>query len=286
MNSAKTKRMKAEPSNIIIFSVLSVLGIIMILPFVWMTVVSFERYANIQPPFPPSFIVKNPSLFNFKLAFENGYILFAYLNSTVVGVCTVAVSLISATLAGYAFSKGRFNGKKLLFYLVLATMMIPLETRLIPMYMMFKSAGLNNTFIPLILPYMIDGFQIMLSKQFFDNLPDSLREAAYIDGSGEFRTFFSIFLPLTGPITATMCILTFMSSWNSFLWPLIVLTGQKTRTIPILMSYYSFTGEGGTRWAGLTMCVAFLGVIPVIIAYLFLQKYIIRSVALSGLKGE
>jgi multiple sugar transport system permease protein len=154
------------------------------------------------------------------------------------------------------------------------------------MYMMFKSAGLNNTFIPLILPYMIDGFQIMLSKQFFDNLPDSLREAAYIDGSGEFRTFFSIFLPLTGPITATMCILTFMSSWNSFLWPLIVLTGQKTRTIPILMSYYSFTGEGGTRWAGLTMCVAFLGVIPAIIAYLFLQKYIIRSVALSGLKGE
>jgi multiple sugar transport system permease protein len=286
MNSAKTKRTKAEPSNIIIFSVLSVLGIIMILPFVWMTVVSFERYANIQPPFPPSFIVKNPSLFNFKLAFENGYILFAYLNSTVVSVCTVAVSLVSATLAGYAFSKGRFNGKKLLFYLVLATMMIPLETRLIPMYMMFKSAGLNNTFIPLILPYMIDGFQIMLSKQFFDNLPDSLREAAYIDGSGEFRTFFSIFLPLTGPITATMCILTFMSSWNSFLWPLIVLTGQKTRTIPILMSYYSFTGEGGTRWAGLTMCVAFLGVIPVIIAYLFLQKYIIRSVALSGLKGE
>lgn len=286
MSEIEKAKKKIMTSDIVLFAILLVLGTIMIIPFVWMTVVSFERYANIQPPFPPSFILKNPSLFNFKLAFENGYILLAYRNSAAVAICTVAVSLVSATLAGYAFSKGRFKGKKLLFYVVLATMMIPLETRLIPMYMMFNKVSLNNTIVPLVLPYMIDGFHIMLSKQFFDQLPDSLREAAYIDGSGEFRTFFNIFLPLTGPISATMCILTFMSSWNSFLWPLIVLTGQKSRTIPILMAYYSFTGEGGTRWAGLTMCVAFLGVIPVIIVFLFLQKYIIRSIALSGLKGE
>jgi len=283
MGGAKKKSKLVEMA---VFAVLLAIGVIMLVPFVWMTVVSFERYANIQPPFPPTFIIKNPSLFNFKLAFENGYILQAYFNSIVIASGTVIVTLVSATLAGYAFSKGRFRGKKFLFFAVLATMMIPLETRLIPMYMMFRSVNLNNTFYPLILPYMIDGFQIMLSKQYFDHLPDSLREAAYIDGSSEFRTFFSIFLPLTGPITATMCILTFLASWNSFLWPMVVLSGEKLRTVPILMAYYAFTGEGGTRWAGLTMCVAFLGVIPVIICFLFLQKYIIRSIALSGLKGE
>lgn len=286
MRDAKRGKKKIVPFDILTFFILLILGIIMIAPFVWMTVVSFERYANIQPPFPPSFKIRNPSLFNFKLAFENGYILRAYFNSLIVSASSVVVCLISSTLAGYAFSKGRFKGKKLLFYLILATLMIPLETRLIPMYMMFNKINMVNSFLPLILPYMIEGFQIMLSKQFFDHLPDSLREAAYIDGSGEFRTFFNIFLPLTGPITATMCILTFMASWNSFLWPLVMLTGAKSRTVPILMAYYSFTGEGGTRWAGLTMSVAFLGVIPVIIVFLFLQKYIIRSIALSGLKGE
>ena len=286
MRDAKRGKKKIVPFDILAFFILLILGIIMIIPFVWMTVVSFERYANIQPPFPPSFKIRNPSLFNFKLAFENGYILKAYFNSLIVSASSVVVCLISSTLAGYAFSKGRFKGKKLLFYLILATLMIPLETRLIPMCMMFNKINMVNSFLPLILPYMIEGFQIMLSKQFFDHLPDSLREAAYIDGSGEFRTFFNIFLPLTGPITATMCILTFMASWNSFLWPLVMLTGAKSRTVPILMAYYSFTGEGGTRWAGLTMSVAFLGVIPVIIVFLFLQKYIIRSIALSGLKGE
>ncbi|HCS73495.1 MAG TPA: carbohydrate ABC transporter permease, partial [Clostridiales bacterium] len=229
MRDAKRGKKKIVPFDILAFFILLILGIIMIIPFVWMTVVSFERYANIQPPFPPSFKIRNPSLFNFKLAFENGYILKAYFNSLIVSASSVVVCLISSTLAGYAFSKGRFKGKKLLFYLILATLMIPLETRLIPMCMMFNKINMVNSFLPLILPYMIEGFQIMLSKQFFDHLPDSLREAAYIDGSGEFRTFFNIFLPLTGPITATMCILTFMASWNSFLWPLVMLTGAKSR---------------------------------------------------------
>lgn len=283
LNASEVKD-KYTPFDIVSFVTLGVLGVLMIVPFVWMIVVSFERYANIQPPFPPSFIPKHPSLFNFKIAIENGDIFKAYLNSTIVAILSVAVNLFSAILAGYAFSKGSFKYKKLLFYIVMATMMIPFETRMIPMYLMFSKIKLTNNFAPLILPCLIDGFGILLSKQYFDQLPDSLREAAYIDGSGEFRTFFSIFLPLTGPISATLCILKFMSSWNSFIWPLVVLTGEKLRTVPIFLA--SFSGEGGTRAAGLTMCVAFLGIVPVIIVFLFLQKYIIRSIALSGLKGE
>lgn len=284
MRGADTVQRKASASDVLITAVLLVLGILTVIPFVWMTIVSFERYANIQPPFPPSFIPKHPSFFNFKIAFENGYIISSYKNSAVVAVFSVLLDLASALLAGYAFSKGSFKYKTLLFYIVMATMMLPFEARMIPMYMMFSRAGLTNSFLPLILPNLIDGFGILLTKQYFDQLPGSLREAAHIDGSSEFRTFFSVFLPLTGPISSTLCILKFMGSWNSFIWPLVILTGQEMRTVPIFLA--SFSGEGGTRAPGLTMCVAFLGIIPVILVFLFLQKYIIRSIALSGLKGE
>ena len=259
-------------------------GIIFIMPFVWMIVVSFERYANIQPPFPPSFVLKEPSLFNFKVVTENGAILTAYKNSFIIAVCTVAVNLAAVLTGGYALSKGKFHGKKAIFYIIMATMMIPFETRMIPMFQVFAKLGLTNNFLPLILPGLIDGFGVMLVKQFFDKLPDSLREAAQIDGASEFGIFCRVMVPLTGPIVATIVILKFMDSWNSFLWPLVILTGEKFKTVPIFISYFS--QEGGTRLAGSTMCVAFLGVIPVLIVFLSMQKYIIESIALSGVKGE
>lgn len=268
----------------ILFLFLFLIGAVLILPFIWMAVVSFERYANIQPPFPPSFIVQNPSLFNFKIITENGAIFTAYKNSFFVAVCSVLVNLIAVLMGGYAFSKGNFRGKKILFFIILATMMIPFETRMIPMFRMFDKIGMTNHFLPLIAPNIIDGFGLLMAKQFFDKLPDSLHEAAQIDGARELRTFFQIFMPLTSPIMATIVILKFMDSWNAFLWPLVVLTGDETRTVPIFIS--AFSQEGGTRMAGSTMCVAFLGIIPVLIVFLCLQKYIIQSIALSGTKGE
>ncbi len=271
-------------ADIFIAGFLLIIGIIIVLPFAWMAVVSFERYANIQPPFPPSFILKNPSTFNFKIITENGAIYRAYINSLIVAGFSVVINLISVLAGGYALSKGTFKGKKAIMLIILATMMIPFETRVIPMFKMFSAVGLVNSFIPLIVPNIIDGFGLLLVKQFFDKLPDSLREAAQIDGSGEFRTFWSVFMPLTSPIIATIVILKFMDSWNSFLWPLVVLTGEKMRTVPIFISAFSY--EGGTRRAGSTMCVAFLGIIPVLIVFLSMQKHIIQSIALSGVKGE
>lgn len=268
----------------LIFLVLLVIGIVLILPFVWMAVVSFERYANIQPPFPPSFIVQNPSFFNFKIITENGEIWTAYRNSMIVAIGSVAVNLVAVLAGGYALSKGKFRGKKAIFLIILATMMIPFETRMIPMFTMFSRVGLTNNFLPLILPNIIDGFGLLLAKQFFDELPDSLREAAQIDGASEICIFRRIFMPLTSPIMATIVILKFMDSWNAFLWPLVVLTGTETRTVPIFISAFSY--EGGTRMAGSTMCVAFLGIIPVLLVFLLLQKYIIQSIALTGTKGE
>ncbi len=268
----------------IIFLCLAVVGLLFIIPFVWMAVVSFERNANIQPPFPPSLIVKEPSLFNFKIITENGNLWRAYRNSFIVAIFSVVINMFSVMLGGYALAKGRFKGKNLIFLVIMATMMIPFETRMIPMFEMFAKLGLTNSFVPLILPNMIDGFGLMLARNFFIKLPDSLGEAARIDGAGPLRVFVQIYLPLSTPIMATIAILKFMGSWNDFLWPLVILTGEETRTVPIFISAFSY--EGGTRMAGSTMCVAFMGIIPVLIVFLFLQKYIIQSIALSGVKGE
>lgn len=277
-------RLKRMAADYVVTLFLLALGIMMIYPFLWMLSVSFERLANVELPFPPRLIPENFSWFNYKLVFENGMLVNAYLNSLTVAVFSVLLSVGSALLAGYAFSRGRFPGKKILFFVVLATMMIPFETRLIPMFTMFNSLGMINSKSPLILPSILNALGILLAKQYFDRLPEGLRESAKIDGASEFTVFIRIFVPLTGPITATLAILAFQDSWNSFIWPLVVIHDQALKTVPLFLS--SFSGEEGQRFLGLTMATATMSILPILLVFLFFQKYIIRSVALSGLKGE
>lgn len=285
--AAKMRNRKTQKriSDTIISICLLVLGFLMVAPFFYMISVSLERTANIVPPFPPTLIPENPSMFNYKIATENGNLILAYKNSIIVSVLGVLLSITSSLLAGYAFSKGKFKGKKALLLIVLATMMIPFQTRLIPMHQMFYNFGLTNTYWAVILPRILYGFGVLLCKQYFDQLPDSLREAAQIDGGTEFSIFRKVYLPLTGPITATLVILSFMECWNDFLWPLIVLTSNKLHTVPIYLSSFA-TQDSGEYLAGLTMATATLSIIPIVIVFLFFQKYIIESIALSGLKGE
>lgn len=263
---------------------LAAVGLIMIYPFIWMISVSLEQTANLALPFPPRLIPEQFAWFNYKLVFENNALFLAYWNSAVVAFFSVMLGVVSALLGGYAFSRGSFKGKRLLYFIVLATMMIPFETRLIPMFTMFNDLGMINTKYPLILPSLINALGLVLAKQFFDQLPEGLRESAKIDGAGEFKTFFYIFVPLTGPITATVAILAFQDSWNSFIWPLVVINDQDLRTVPLFLS--NFSAENGGRLAGITMALAAMSILPILLVFLFFQKYIIRSVALSGLKGE
>lgn len=286
MAKMKTK-LKTTKNIKMIFIVVAlfILGLMMMVPFFYMVSVSFEQYANRILPFPPRLLPEYPSTFNYMLAFESGGIIKAYFNSAVTSLASVALGIASSLLAGYAFSKGKFKGQKLLLLIVLSTMMIPFQTRLIPMHRMFYSVGLTNTLWALILPRVLDGFGILLAKQYFDNLPNSLREAAQIDGGSEGGIFFRVFLPLTGPITATLIILTFMNSWNDFLWPLIALTDNKLHTIPVFMTKFAI--QDGTQYlAGSTMATAALSILPIVIVFLFFQRYIIESIALSGIKGE
>lgn len=270
--------------GVILFVLLLGMGLLMLYPFLWMVSVSLERTSNIAVPFPPRLIPEEFSLFNYKLVFENGMLLKTYANSAVISLFSVILSVSSALLAGYAFSRGEFRGKKLLFFAVLATMMIPFEARLIPMFTMFNELGMINTKYPLIFPAVINALGIVLVKQYFDRLPEGLRESAKIDGANEFTIFIRIFAPLTGPITATLAILAFQDSWNSFLWPLVVINDQNMKTVPLFLS--SFSSENGNRLVGVTMATAAMSILPIVMVFLFLQKYIIRSIALSGLKGE
>lgn len=286
---AKIKSKQKTNKNVkmmMIVGALFVLGLMMMVPFFYMVSVSFEQYANRVLPFPPRLLPEFPSTFNYMLAFEGGGIMRAYFNSGITSLASVALGIGSSLLAGYAFSKGNFKGKKLLLLIVLSTMMIPFQTRLIPMHRMFYTIGLTNTFWALILPRVLDGFGILLAKQYFDNLPNSLREAAQIDGGTEGGIFFRVFLPLTGPITATLVILTFMNSWNDFLWPLIALTNDKLHTIPVFMATKFALQDGASYLAGSTMATATLSILPIVIVFLFFQRYIIESIALSGIKGE
>lgn len=275
---------KGKLSGGLLFLLLLGLGVLMLYPFLWMLSVSLERSSNIAVPYPPRLIPEQFSLFNYKLVFENGVLFKTYANSAIVSLFSVLLSVSSALLAGYAFSRGEFKGRKFLFFAVLATMMIPFEARLIPMFTMFNDLGMMNTKYPLIFPSIINALGIVLVKQYFDRLPEGLRESAKIDGANEFTIFIRIFAPLTGPITATLAILAFQDSWNSFLWPLVVINDQDMKTVPLFLS--SFSSENGSRLVGVTMATAAMSILPIVLVFLVLQKYIIRSIALSGLKGE
>ena len=282
-NTISMKKLE-RMTSVIKYFVLFFFGIVLMAPFVWMISVGFDRTANIVMPFPPRLIPEAISSFNYGIVFENGRLIQAYINSAIVTVSSVFLSVSASLLAGYAFSKGKFKGKRILFVIVLCTLMIPMEPRLIPLYTFFNKLGLLNTFWPLILPSIISGMLIFLCKQFFDQLPDTLREAAQIDGAGEFKIFFRVYLPLAGPIAATMVILSFIWSWNDFMWPLVVINDLNLQTIPLYLA--SFSLENGSSLGGLTMALATVSVLPIVIVYLFLQKYIIQSIALSGVKGE
>ncbi len=276
------KAVRRLPRGLWVFLGLFIVGLVFLAPLVWMVVVSFERYANINPPYPPTFLIKEPSIFNYTIALQNGYLLNAYKNSFLIAALNVLWTLFSSIVPGYAFSKGKFHGRHVLLMILLATMMIPSETKLIPLYKIWTLLGGRNTYWPVTI-VLVSPFFAIIAKQFFDKMPNSLRESAFIDGSGEIRTFVHIFLPLIGPLAATIVVLTFMGSWNDLLWPLIMLTDSGLKTVPLYLSSYSSTGGSGGGM-GTAMALSVLSIIPVSVVFLLFQKYIVQSIALTGLK--
>jgi len=206
-----------------------------------------------------------------------------FYNSVVVAVAVVLATLFFSALAGYGFAKFSFPGQRIAFLFVLSTMMIPFQVLLIPLYVVVYNLGWTNSYAGLIIPGAISAFGVFLMRQFCLTLPDELLDAARIDGSGELGIFLQIVLPLLKPPLASLAIITFMGSWNNFLWPLIVVTKGDLFTLPVGMTV--FTQPMRAPYWTYIMAVSTVATFPIVLVFVTLQRYFIQGVVLSGMKG-
>ena len=255
--------------------------IAMIIPFVWMILGSFKTTTEIRQ-YPTEFLPRDPTLDNYMQLFGRLDFTTFFFNSFVVAVFVTLGNIVFSSMIGYALAKLEFRGKKLLFALVLGTLMVPGVVTFVPLFVLTANLGLVNSYPGLILPFLITPLGVFLMRQFMLSLPDDIIEAARIDGASEWRIFLRVIMPLCGPAVATLTILTFLGSWNNFLWPLVVATTEDMYTLPVALALYS-VGQNAAQY-GLMMAGAVVVVVPVLIVFLVLQRYFVQGIALTGIK--
>ena len=268
--------------KVIVYIVLSLGAVIMVLPFLW-TVLSSLKNMGQTFAVPPK-IIPDPFVWeNYPESLQALPFGRAYFNSFYIAVVVVAVQLLTASMAGYAFAKLKFSGHNLLYVLLIATMMIPYKVTMIPLFIIMKNLGLLGTHMSLILPAaLFNAFGVFLMRQFIAALPDELEEAAIIDGAPVPMIFFKIVLPLVKPSLAAFGIFVFLGQWNNFLYPLIFLNKTESFTVPLLLNF--FKGTYATDYP-LLMAGTVISILPVLVVYMFFQKQIIQGIAVTGMKN-
>jgi multiple sugar transport system permease protein len=238
-----------------------------------------DGHASVYPPrFFPDLIIFE----QYEKLFSRLNVGINFFNSFFLSVSITLISLFFNSMAGFAFAKYRFKGKKHLFNLLMSSMVIPAQVTMLPLFLMLKSMGLINTYFAIIIPGLANMFGIFLIRQYALSIPDSLIEAARIDGASDFQIYIRVMLPLAKPILVTLAIFTFMTIWNDFLWPLIVLTDSSMYTLPVALA--NLMGEH-SRDPELMMAGSVLTIIPVLIVFLVLQKYYIKGIMMGSVKG-
>ncbi|MCR8850397.1 carbohydrate ABC transporter permease [Rossellomorea sp. SC111] len=275
----KNKTTKSKAEKLFIILLLALGGIIVSVPFIWMISSSFKPENEVLQ-IPPSLIPENPTLENYVNLFESMNF-GVYLRNTLIIVLFSFVGLFFNAMAGYGFAKYQFKGREKIFYIVLATMMIPAQVTMIPVYLILNEMGLTNTMMGIVLPGLAAAFSIFLFRQFMTTIPTDLIEAARLDGAGEFYIFFRLIVPIAKPIFAVQGILTFIGAWNSFLWPLIIANDESLYTLSVGLSLLQ--GQYANNF-GLQMAGAAFMVVPIIIIFSFFQKYIVEGFTMSGIK--
>jgi len=252
----------------------------MVVPFLWMLSTSLKTNLEVFR-FPPTLIPGDPQWHNYLDIFQVVPYGRWFLNSLFITLAQTLLYLFVASLAGYTFARLKFPGRDLIFALYLATLMLPAEVTLIPKFILIKELHLIDTFAAVILPGVFNAYGVFLLRQFFMTLPESLEEAAVIDGASYFRIYWSIVLPLAGPALATLAIFSFRGAWNDFIWPLIVINSENMK--PLSVGLASFHGLYETNWPYL-MAASTIALIPIIIVFILAQRYFVRGIALTGLK--
>lgn len=261
--------------------VLLPLAAAMLLPLVWTVIASFETFAETQH-FPPILRPKTLRWQNYQEVLQLSPFPRWFLNTLIVTVLVVVANLLTCSLAGYAFARLRFFGRDAVFILVLATLMIPFQVVMIPTFLIVRKLGLIDTLWALVVPNLTGAFGVFLLRQFFKTLPIELEEAARIDGASRLGILFKIVLPLSGPVLATLAVITFMWTWNDFLWPLVTIYSEKNMTLQL--GLLTFQGAHKTN-TNLLMAANVMSMLPVLGLFFIAQRYFIRGIATTGLKG-
>ena len=238
-------------------------------------------HAGEASTFPPKFIPGEFTLEQYQLLFQRLNVGRYFINSAILALGVSLISLFVNSMAGFAFAKFHFRGKRPLFIFLLSSMIIPAQVTMLPIFLLLKQLGLLNSYLGVILPGMASIFGIFLISQYLKTTPDSFIEAARMDGASDFQIYWRVILPLAKPILVTLALFTFMGSWNDFMWPLIVMSKASLFTLPVALSNLSGEYIQDTE---LMMAGSVITILPVITIFLLLQKYYIHGILLGGVK--
>ena len=263
------------------YAICILLAIVFAGPFVWMLSSALKPSAEIFAS-PPVLVSANASLTNFQEVFRQAPFERYMFNSFFVAITVTLVALLLHAMAGYALARLDFPGKRIIFIGIIATLMIPFYTILIPLALLVRELGWINTYLAVIIPAIPHAFGIFWLRQFFLGLPVELEEAARIDGASRIVIFFRIALPLARPVLAALSVFFFLANWDAFLWPLVAANEPEMRMVQV--GIQSFTGEHGNAWE-LIMAASVVAILPTLILFFGLQRFIVASVKMTGLKG-
>jgi multiple sugar transport system permease protein len=279
------KRRK-QIKNAVVYVFLITYSVTTVFPFFWMVMSSFRSSGaifEIPPRWVPDLLFK-PGMWDgyFKVLTEHHFLSYLW-NSSFISITASIGQLLTCSLAAFAFSRMQFKGKGLIFALLVATMMVPMEVTIIPEFLMFSKLGWLNTYAPLIVPSLLVGaFGTFMLKEFFESVPASLEEAAIIDGCSPYQVYMHVFLPVAKPSLATLFIIAFMNNWNEILRPVLYIRSPGLRTLTLGLS--QFQSEYSTDW-NLLLSASVITVLPLIVVYLFNQRFVIEGMMTSGMKG-
>jgi multiple sugar transport system permease protein len=252
---------------------------LMLFPFLWTVITSITPDGSLADG--PTLWVDDPTLDAYRELVDTVPIGRILVNSFAVAVVSTVLQLVTGSMAAYGFSRLRFRGRNVVFALYLATMMVPLQVLVVPLFIEMKTFNLQDTYLGLLAPSIASAFGVFLLKQAIDTVPTELDEAATIDGAGHLRIFATIVLPLVRPALATVAVFAFMASWNSFLWPLVVIRSPELMTLPLGLS--TLQGQFTTRW-DVVMGGSVVSIVPIALVYLLAQRHVIAGIAHTGIK--
>jgi putative chitobiose transport system permease protein len=277
--SGELKSSNAQIWIAVKYILLCALIIVFVGPFFWLVSIALRGSGNI---YSLRLIPEKPTFMNFVDTWRKFELWRPFVNSVIVAVASLTLNVFLASLAAYPLARLKFPGRDLVFFLLLSTMMIPFQLYMIPLFLTCLSLGLANNLAGIILPASVGAFGIYLIKQYYHTIPGDLEEAARIDGAGEFAIWWRIMFPLTKPAIATLAIFTFVGNWSSFLWPLIVIDREDLYTLPVAIAKLSGAFIDKTQYLAAGSVIA---ISPVIILFLFMQRYFISGISLGAVKG-